>query len=95
MLQYDYYIDQNYFCDLSRLIKQSYENYIKVIVRVCSHHAKNFVPLDPYYLAPLCYLFTNTLKCVRMVKTTLAVTEYPWQLTQLLVILVHIVTVRL
>ncbi len=38
------------------------KNDIKATVQVCSYHAKDCVPLDHCYLAPLRYLFTNTLK---------------------------------
>ncbi len=40
----------------------NYANGIKATVHVCSSHTKSFVPLYYCYLAPLRYLFTNTLK---------------------------------
>ncbi len=38
------------------------ENHIKETVQVCKYHTKNFVPFYHCYLAPLRFLFTNTLK---------------------------------
>ena len=44
-----------------RICSEALKGDINSTVQVCLNQAKSFVPLDRCYLAPLRYLFTNTL----------------------------------
>ena len=44
-----------------RICSEAVKGDSNATVQVCLNQAKSFVPLDHYYLAPVRYLFTNTL----------------------------------